>query len=113
MKKSLASLWKAASAAVFISFLFIAPAGAGPANGIVREPGERVRVLAAGSDSGIEEPFVFVARTRAALEALGGIVQLPEGASDTDFNKAAIVAAFRARSVPAGSPSGSKWSTGI
>lgn len=94
MKNSLIVFLRAAVAAVLISLSFVSHAGAGPANVIDLDSGEKVRLLSAGPNSSVGESFVFVVRTRGALEELGRIVALPEGASDTDFNKAAIVAAF-------------------
>lgn len=57
-------------------------------------PQEEFKVLAAGQQSGVEEPFVFVARTPETFARLAAMAENLPAASEIDFRQTAVVAAF-------------------
>lgn len=55
---------------------------------------DRIEILAAGMDSNIDEPFIFIARTESDYLILKKLVAGFSSAKEIDFDKQAVVAAF-------------------
>lgn len=57
-------------------------------------PQNEFKVLAAGQQSAVEEPFVYVARTPETYARLAALVENLPAAAEIDFRQTAVVAAF-------------------
>lgn len=60
----------------------------------VNQPNSEIKTLAEGSYGKMNKPFIFVARSTETYSQLSNLVENLPPASEIDFNKSAVVAAF-------------------